>query len=138
MSVVRSMTERASGADLRRWVPLVLRATVVAMVLPAGLIKLVRYDARLAVFAELGVPVPELIVLIVGVVELLTAVAILLGVASRLAALVLVPVMVTAMWFAGVGPTNLVVLLASGGIVVLGPGRYAVWEPASGLLERIV
>lgn len=130
MSVVRSVTERASGADPRRWLPLVFRATVVAMVLPAGLIKLVRYDARLAVFAELGVPAPELMVGFVGVVEVLTAVAILFGVATRLAALVVVPVMVTAMWFAGLVPTNLTVLVASAGIVALGPGRYALWEPS--------
>jgi len=137
MSVVRTVTERASGADLRGWVPLVFRVTVVVMVFPAGLIKLLRYEARVAVFADMGVPAPELLVVLIGVVELLTALAILLGVASRLAALVVVTVMVSAMWFAGVVPTNLAVLLASGALVILGPGEYARWEPRSGFLDRL-
>lgn len=134
MSVVRAVTAAATGDGMIRWVPVALRAVVAVALLPAALVKFLDYGSRAARFADLGVPAADATVVVVGVVELAAALALVFGVASRAAALAVVAVMLGAVAFVGVVPSNAVVLLASLGVLALGPGRYAVWKLDSGLL----
>jgi uncharacterized membrane protein YphA (DoxX/SURF4 family) len=137
MSVERSTTGSATGGALRAWLPVCLRAVVVAMVLPAAATKLVDYEGQAAFFAEIGVPAADVTVLVVAAVQLVAVAALLFGVATRLAALALVPVMLTAMALHAVVFSNVAVLLGSVAIAVLGPGKYARWELDGETLGRI-
>lgn len=134
MSVVRSLRASVTGDVVTQWLPVGLRAVAAVVLLPAGLVKIVRYGPQAARFAELGVPSPAATLVVVAVVELVTALALVFGAASRLAALVVVTLMVGTVAFVGVVPSNSVLLLASCGIVALGPGNYAVWTPGAELL----
>lgn len=127
MSEARSAVDQ-SGGGVRGWLPVGLRLVVALVVAPAGALKFLDYGSEVAAFASYGVPVAEWVVPVVGVVELVAAVAIALGVAPRVAALALVPVMVVAMALSAVVPSNAVVLLGCVGVVALGPGKFTVWE----------
>jgi len=137
MSLEGSTAEGPGSGALREWVPVCLRAMVVIMVFPAAAMKVLDYDGQAAFFAEIGVPAAEVTVLLVAAVQLVAVAALVVGVASRLAALVLVPVMVTAMGLYAVVPSNVAVLVGSVGIVVLGSGRYARWRLDTETVARI-
>lgn len=128
MSVVRTVRTAVNGDRLSAWIPVVLRAVAGVAVGPAGLMKLLAYDTQVARFIALGVPAPEAMVVLVGVVELVAALGLAVGFASRVAAVVAVQVMLAAIVFAGVAPSNAIVLAICLGIVVLGPGQYTVRE----------
>jgi len=130
MSDIRSRAATA-GAGLREWLPVGLRSVVALVVAPAGALKYLDYGSEVAAFASYGVPATELVVPAVAVVELVAAIAIALGIAPRIAALALIPVMVAAMVLYAVVPSNSVVLLGCVGILALGPGKFAVWDPES-------
>lgn len=136
MSVGRAVRASVTGDGVTQWLPVVLRAVAATVLLPAALIKFVYYSQRAARFAELGVPAADVMVVFVGVVELVTALALVFGVLSRVAALGVVVVMLVAISFVGVVPSNAVVLLAALGVVALGPGKYAAWRPESDLFGQ--
>lgn len=124
MSVVRTATDDRISA----WLPVGLRAVAVLALVPAGLMKFIDYGPQTARFVELGVPAADVMVVVVGLVELVAALGLAFGVASRSAAFVSVQVMLAAIFFVGVVPSNAIVLLTCLGIMVLGPGHYAVWD----------
>ncbi|MFW6321441.1 MAG: DoxX family protein [Halohasta sp.] len=113
------MTDR-----LQEWGPLPLRVFLVVLVVP-GSTKLLDYGGQVDFFADLGIPAPELLVPIVGVIELTAAVLIVAGIAGRLGAALVVPIMLVAMATAEVNALNTAVLVASLGILALGTGRYS-------------
>jgi putative oxidoreductase len=137
MSLARRAPERFSAGGLGAWLPVCLRVVVVVLVVPAAALKFVDYGGQAAFFAEIGVPLPAVTVLVVGAVQLCVAAAVALGVASRLAALVMVPIMVTAMTLYAVVPSNAAVLLASLGVVALGPGKFALWDADETVLDYV-
>lgn len=110
---------------LREWGPIPLRIFLVVLVVP-GSQKLLNYGSQVDFFAELGIPAPELLVPLVGVIELTAATLIAFGIAGRLGAALMVPVMLVAMATAEVNAFNTAVLVASLGILVVGTGRYSV------------
>ncbi|MEY7848727.1 DoxX family protein [Natrarchaeobius sp. A-rgal3] len=118
------------------WVPVVLRGLVALLLAPAAVLKFVDYSGQAALFAEYGIPAPETTVLLIGAIQLPLAILIALGIAGRLGALLVIPIMVTAMLTAGVEATNVVVLLGCIGIVLLGTGNYSLWEPEDELVNR--
>jgi len=120
---------------LREWGPIPLRLFLVVLVVP-GSQKLLSYGSQVDFFTELGIPAPEILVPVVGIIELTAAVLIVFGIAGRLGALVIVPVMLTAMATAEVNAFNTAVLLACLGILALGTGRYSL-KPDRELLEAI-
>jgi uncharacterized membrane protein YphA (DoxX/SURF4 family) len=137
VSVAKWVPGGVPEGGVRTWLPVCLRAVVVALVVPAAALKVVDYGGQAAFFAEIGVPAPEVTVVVVAAVQLLACAGLAVGVASRLAALVLVPIMLVAMALYAVVPSNVTVLLASLGLVVLGPGTYSVWGPAETVLDRL-
>jgi len=110
---------------LREWGPIPLRVFLVVLVVP-GSQKLLNYGSQVDFFAELGIPVPGLLVPLVGVIELTAATLIVFGIAGRLGAALMGPVMLVAMATAEVNAFNAAVLVSSLGILVLGTGRYSV------------
>lgn len=111
------------------WLPVVLRGLVALVLTPAAVLKFVDYSAEAAAFAEYGIPAPDITVLVIGAIQLPAALMIAFGVAGRLGALVMVPIMLTAMVTAGVVPANVIVLSGCVGIVFLGTGSHSVWQP---------
>ncbi|WP_458187305.1 DoxX family protein [Haladaptatus sp. NG-WS-4] len=116
-------------AQLRRWLPLVLRALVVVIVAIPAITKFADYAGQVDFFTSLGIPAPGVMVLVVGVVEVASVVMLALGVAGRVAALALTVVMLVAIVTDGANPLNVTVLLASLGILSLGTGPYSLWQP---------
>lgn len=120
-------------SQLRKWLPLLLRILIAAIVTLPAVGKFLDYSGQVEFFASLGIPAPEILVLVVGTVEVASVVMLLLGLAGRVAALALVGVMLVAVITAGANPLNLTVLLASVGILYLGTGPYSLWNPDSRL-----
>jgi uncharacterized membrane protein YphA (DoxX/SURF4 family) len=136
VSVAKWLPGSLADGGVRAWVPVCLRAVAVALVAPAAALKVVDYGGQASFFAEIGVPAPEITVLVVAAVQLLACTGIAVGVANRLAAFVLVPIMLTAMALYAVVPSNAAVLVASVGVVALGPGAYARWDPDETVFDR--
>ncbi len=128
-----SETERTWFSGVERttteFIPVVLRAIVTVILTPFAVLKFADYSGQAAAFADYGIPAPEITVILVGAVQLLAAVLIALGAAGRVGALVMVPILVTAILTAGIYATNVTVLLGCVGIVLLGTGNYSVWNP---------
>ena len=110
---------------LQEWAPIPLRLLFIAMVGP-GSIKLLDYSSQVDFFTELGIPAPEVLVPVVGVIELTAVVLVVFGIAGRLGAALVVPIMLTAMATAEVNVLNTALLVAALGILLLGTGRYTV------------
>ncbi|WP_435157712.1 DoxX family protein [Haladaptatus sp. DFWS20] len=125
----------SATSQLRKWLPLLLRILVAAIVTLPAVGKFLDYGGQVEFFASLGIPAPEILVLVVGTIEAVSVLMLLLGIAGRVAALALVGVMLVAIITAGVNPLNLTVLLASVGILYLGTGPYSLWEPEDRLWE---
>jgi len=126
---------------LQEWGPIPLRVFLIVLVVP-GSQKLLNYGSQVDFFSELGIPAPELLVPLVGVIELTAATLIAFGIAGRLGAALMVPVMLVAMATAEINAFNTAVLVASLGILVLGTGRYSVtterelWDSIQGRKGR--
>ena len=93
------------------WLPVVLRAVVVLFLVPGGALKFVDYAGQASFFASLGIPAAELTVIVVGLLELGAAVMIATGTAGRVGAVVVIPIMVTAIALAGPELSNVAVLV---------------------------
>lgn len=83
------------------WTPTVLRYGTVGLVAPPGVGKFLGYADSVALFTALGIPAPQLLVPVVGLVELGAVVLLLLDEVRWLAALSLVPVVFVALWTTG-------------------------------------
>lgn len=75
--------------------------------------------------------------LVVGTVQFVAAAMIAIGVAGRVAALVVIPIMVTVILTASIYATNGIVLLGCIGIVLLGTGDYSLWQPDYEVFSRL-
>ncbi len=119
------------------WLPLPFRALVVWQLAWPALSKFVAYGSRVEHFRhDYGIPAPDVLVPIVGFFETVGVVAILLGIATRVAAVPVVMIMLVAMATAGLSGGNLMVLVGSLVILVLGSGRWSLWQPEQGWLAR--
>ncbi|SIR84077.1 putative oxidoreductase [Haladaptatus litoreus] len=122
-------------SQLRTWLPLVLRVLIALLVALPAAGKFLDYAGQVEFFTSLGIPAPELMVLVVGTVEAASAVMLLLGIAGRVAALALTSIMLVAIVTAGANPLNLTILLASLVVLALGTGPYSLWEPENRLRQ---
>ena len=112
------------------WLPLPFRALVVWQLAGPALSKFVAYGSRVEHFRHhYGIPAPEVLVPIVGSFETLAVVAMVFGAGARLAAVPLVVIMLVAVATAGPSGGNVMVLIGSLAILVLGSGRWSLWQP---------
>ena len=121
---------------VRRWLPLLFRAVVVAVVGPAAARKAIDYGGQVAFFESLGVPAPAAMVAVVGATEAVTAALIAVGAFGRVASAVLAVVMVSAAAFGGPNASNLSALVAALGVAALGTGAFSLGPSAAELLGR--
>ncbi|WP_458209406.1 DoxX family protein [Haladaptatus sp. NG-SE-30] len=124
-------------ARLRRWLPLILRTLIVVIVAIPAITKFADYAGQVEFFTSLGIPAPEVMVLVVGFVEVASIVMLALGTAGRVAALALSVVMLVAIVTDGANPLNVTVLLASLAIIYLGTGPYSLWQPEDRYVSQV-
>jgi putative oxidoreductase len=96
-----------------------LRIVIAGLVLGPGVNKFLTYQQSVQFFQTLGLPMPALTVVLVGAVELVVAALLLLDRLPRVAAVLVVPVMVVAAATAGPTWQNLGVLLGASTLLVL-------------------
>lgn len=114
-----------SDIDLPPWSPDVLRYVVVGLVAPPALGKFLTYGTSVTLFRTLGIPAPETMVLVVGVLELGAVVLLLLDAHRGLAALLLGPVMGVAAWTVGEWQ-SIAVLVTLAGLLAIDRDALAV------------
>ncbi|MDS0474573.1 DoxX family protein [Natrinema sp. 1APR25-10V2] len=117
--------------------PVFARFAAVGITTFPALRKFMQYPERVAQFEVWEVPWPEIAVLVAGTVQLLAVVTIALGLGGRFGANVLAFVMVVAMSTAGPNLLNGTVFVSSVVILLLGTGRYSVWDPAMTEIIRV-
>ena len=108
--------DRSLG-DLSMTSRLVLRVGIAGLLLGPGVSEFLTYQQSVQFFERLALPAPDLLVPIVGGVELGAAVLILLDRALRLAAALVIPVMVVAIGTAGPSWQNVGALMAALGLI---------------------
>jgi uncharacterized membrane protein YphA (DoxX/SURF4 family) len=118
------LKDRSLGA--RGAVSLVARGLVAVVFVVSGGMKLLMYSAQVEMFVGWGVPFPELLVPVVGVVETVAGVAVLVGFLARGAAAVLGVVMVGAFLTAGPNGLNVSSFLLCVVVAVNGTGGWYV------------
>lgn len=91
----------------------ILRYAIAGMTVVPGLSKFLTYETSVAFFTQLGLPAPELLVPVVGAVEVTSVVLLLVDTWTRVAALSLLPVMLVAAATAGVTWQNVGVAAAA-------------------------
>jgi len=106
-----------SLGDLSTTSRLVLRVGIAGLLLGPGVSEFLTYQQSVQFFERLALPAPDLLVPIVGGVELGAAVLILLDRALRLAAALVIPVMVVAIGTAGPSWQNVGALMAALGLI---------------------
>ena len=131
-----SISVRQRTNQLRAALAVLLRVIVVTVTAYPALRKFTEYTYRVARFEAYGLPWAELAVPVTGVVEFVAIVAVGFGIAGRLGAGALVVGMLVAIVAAGPNPFNVLVLVASVGIVLLGTGPYSYWDPTNRRLLR--
>lgn len=98
---------------LRTHVRPVLRIGAAVFLFGPGVSKFITYDQSVAFFTTLGLPTPELLVLVVGGIEIGAALPLFFDRVPWLGAVLAVPIMIVAIATAGPSWQNLGVLLAS-------------------------
>ena len=116
------------------WVLTTLRLVLAALVAKPALSKFVTYSDSVAFFDAYGIPMPEVMVIVAGLLEVTAVVMLLFGIGGRIAAVMLLPVMLVAILYVGPDWKNLIVLVGSIAILVLGTGSYSLWQPTDRLL----
>jgi putative oxidoreductase len=104
------------------WLLTGLRLILVVLIAKPALSKFITYGNSVAFFDAYGIPSPAIMVVVAGVLELAAVVMLFFGIGGQLAALFLIPVMIVAILYVGPDWKNIVVLVGSNVILVLGTG----------------
>lgn len=109
------------------WIPTGLRYVIIGLVAPPAVSKFLTYAQSVDFFTSLGIPSPELMVLLVGVVELTAVVLLLVDYARWAVAVALLPVMLVAFWMTGDWQA-MAVLLGAVGLLAIDMGLQNIDE----------
>jgi uncharacterized membrane protein YphA (DoxX/SURF4 family) len=90
-----------------------LRIGAAALLFGPGVSKFITYDQSVTFFTRLGLPAPEVLVLVVGGIEIGVALSMLFDRVPWLGAILAIPIMIIAITTAGPSWQNIGVLLAS-------------------------
>lgn len=107
------------SSDIRGSIRAVLRVGIAGLLLGPGVSKFLTYEQSVLFFQTLGIPRPEIMVPVVGGIELAVAITLLLDRFPRGSALLVIPVMLVAAATGGPTWQNLGILLAAGFLVGL-------------------
>jgi len=115
----------------RTTIRLVLRLGIAGLVLGPGVSKFLTYEQSVQFFRTLAIPVPAIMVVLVGGVELAVAALLVLDRAPRGSAILVIPVMAVAAATAGPTWQNLGVLVAAVALIALETTLHGGSVPAS-------
>ncbi len=110
------------------WLPAVLRYVAIGLTAPPAVAKFLRFGSSVTQFTDLGIPSPEVAVLVVGVVEVTAVVLLLLDRYRPIAAASLFPVMAVAFLTAGEWQA-VAVAIAVLGLLAIDAGVLDIAEP---------
>lgn len=114
--------------ELLDWMLPILRLSLVGLLAKPALSKFLTYRSSVAFFDSFGIPFPEAMVLVAGVVEVGAGLLLLFDVRPRLAAVSLLPVMTVAIAYVGVDWKNSLFMLGSLVVAVSGTSEDEVEE----------
>ena len=113
-----------------KWLLLPLRLLILWQLTVPAFSKFLQYESRVAHFQhDYGIPLPEVMVPVVGAVEVVYVIAVFFGIAGRVLSIPMMFIMLVAIATAGLEFSNLAVLLGSICILVLGTGPLSLWDP---------
>lgn len=107
------------------WLPLLFRIVIIFIVITPAFSKLILYPEAVEMFSGLGVPGAKWMVVFVGLLEVVSLLMILLGIAGRYAAFSLMFIMGAAINYAGLDWQNGAVLFSAIYIEMFDTGRYS-------------
>jgi putative oxidoreductase len=116
------------------WGPLLLRLMVGIIFIVHGYAKLTSIGLTAVFFGYAGIPLPNAMAWLVGIVELLGGIALVLGAFTKHAAVLLSIVMIVAIityhYPKGFGSMEypLALLFANLALLFTGPGKWALWK----------
>lgn len=127
---------RRFAVVLTRWLPLVLRAVVVALMLWIVVGILRNASGPGALLAWSGVPAPRFVLMAISLLAVAAAVMLALGVVGRLAALVLLFAASANILATGLSIYNGFLLTSAIALMLLGSGVLSCWCPEDAILSR--
>jgi CDP-diacylglycerol--glycerol-3-phosphate 3-phosphatidyltransferase len=127
---------RRLAVVLTRWLPLVLRAFVVALMLWIIIANPRNASSPGVLFAWSSVPAPKFVVIAISLLAVAAAVMLALGVAGRLAALALLIAASANILAIGLFPYNGFLLASAIALMLLGTGALSCWRPEEVILSR--
>lgn len=83
------------------WIPNLLRYVIIGLVVPPAFGKFLTYHRSTRLFDTLGLPMPEVTVIVVGALELSAVILLLLDRHRKGAGLLVGPIMIVATWTTG-------------------------------------
>lgn len=128
MSETGTESVRSIGQSTPDWLFTGVRLVLAALVAKPAVSKFLTYGNSVAFFDAIGMPFPELMVVLAGIIEVVAVVLLLVGLRVRLAALSLVPVMLVAILHVGPDWKNLSVLFGAVVLIVLSPSSSSFWQ----------
>lgn len=128
MSETGTESVRSIGQSTSDWLLTGVRLVLAALVAKPAVSKFLTYGNSVAFFDAIGMPFPELMVVLAGIIEVVAVVLLLVGRRVRLAALSLVPVMLVAILHVGPDWKNLSVLFGAVVLIVLSSSSSSLWQ----------
>jgi CDP-diacylglycerol--glycerol-3-phosphate 3-phosphatidyltransferase len=117
------------GPKLLHWLPLILRLLVAVLML-GPLVRRFRFlPDQILLFANRGVPAPEMTLLVLVLLEVLVLCLILLGVSGRIAAILALLVSGANQIFTTLTPIQMALIVAYTAILFMGTGALSLWNP---------
>lgn len=124
------------AAALTGWFPVVLRICVAVIAARTVFPVLLSEPERIALFAWPGVPLPAFTALAITLVALVATAMLVLGIAGRLAALVLLLAASANVLANGLYLSNGLLLVGTIALLLLGSGALSWWRPEDAILSR--
>jgi CDP-diacylglycerol--glycerol-3-phosphate 3-phosphatidyltransferase len=117
------------GQKLLHWLPVILRLLVAALML-GPLVRRFRFlPDQILLYANRGVPAPEMTLLVLGLLEVMVLCLLLLGVSGRIAAILALLVTGANQIFTTLTPIQMALIVAYTALLFMGTGAFSLWNP---------
>lgn len=120
---------QSKGQTLLRWLPVILRLLVAALMLGPLMQRFRFLPDQILLYANRGVPAPEMTVLVLGLLEVLVLCLLLLGVSGRIAAILALLVSGANQIFTTLTPIQVALIVAYTALLFMGTGALSLWNP---------
>lgn len=133
-------TARSHAASLPQrifsWLPLAFRILVVVLMIGSLSKRFLDYPAQVTYYTSLGMPLPEVSIIILGLLEAAVMILIALGVGGRALAIVALCLLGINQIFTPLAPVQVLLAVLHTSIMYLGTGVYSLWTPEDRIIYR--